>query len=42
VRPAVARPLIDEIKDGTLLYAWHPSLAAPVNAVLVPDRDADQ
>jgi hypothetical protein len=26
VRSAVARELIDEIKDRTLLYAWHPSL----------------
>jgi hypothetical protein len=26
VRPAVARPLIDEIKQRTLLFAWHPSL----------------
>ena len=23
LRPAIARPLIDEIKDGTVLYAWH-------------------
>ncbi|HKQ62912.1 MAG TPA: murein L,D-transpeptidase catalytic domain family protein [Candidatus Polarisedimenticolaceae bacterium] len=29
LRPTVARPLIDEIKSGTLLYAYHPSLAAP-------------
>jgi L,D-transpeptidase catalytic domain len=27
VRPAVARELIDEIKDGSVLYVWHPSLA---------------
>ena len=24
LRPAIARPLIDEIKGGTVLYAWHP------------------
>lgn len=28
LRPAIARSLIDEIKDGSVLYAWHPSLAA--------------
>jgi hypothetical protein len=28
VRPAIARELIDDIKDGSVLYAWHPSLAA--------------
>ena len=27
VRPAIARELIDEIKDGSVLYAWHPSIA---------------
>jgi hypothetical protein len=27
VRPAIARQLIDEIKDGSVLYAWHPSIA---------------
>jgi hypothetical protein len=26
VRSAIARTLIDEVKDRTLLYAWHPSL----------------
>jgi len=26
VRPAIARKLIDEVKDHTLLYAWHPSM----------------
>lgn len=26
VRPAIARTLIDEVKDRTLLYAWHPSM----------------
>ena len=26
VRPEIARPLIDEVKDRTLLYAWHPSI----------------
>ncbi len=42
VRPAIARTLIDEVKDHTLLYAWHPSMdkaaasagAAPTIAVL--------
>jgi hypothetical protein len=28
VRPAIARELIDDIKDGSVLYAWHPSIAA--------------
>jgi len=28
VRPAIARTLIDEVKDRTLLYAWHPSIAS--------------
>ena len=35
VRPAIARTLIDQVKDGTLLYAWHPSMnkpAAPAGA----------
>lgn len=27
IRPAIARQLIDEIKDGSVLYAWHPSIA---------------
>ena len=27
LRPAIARTLIDEVKDRTLLYAWHPSMA---------------
>jgi len=26
VRPAIARPLIEVIKNRTLLYAWHPSI----------------
>lgn len=26
LRPAIARTLIDEVKDRTLLYAWHPSM----------------
>jgi hypothetical protein len=26
VRPEIARTLIDEVKDHTLLYAWHPSV----------------
>jgi hypothetical protein len=29
VRPAIARTLIDHVKDGTLLYAWHPSMSKP-------------
>lgn len=29
LRPAIARTLIDEVKDHTLLYAYHPSLDAP-------------
>ena len=46
VRPEIARTLIDEVKDRTLLYAWHPSMdkaaasagATPmVAALLVPD-----
>jgi hypothetical protein len=28
LRPAIARTLIDVIKDRTLLYAWHPSMGA--------------
>ena len=27
IRPAIARELIDEIKDGSVLYVWHPSIA---------------
>ena len=27
IRPAIARRLIDEIRDGSVLYAWHPSIA---------------
>jgi hypothetical protein len=42
VRPEIARALIDEVKDRTLLYAWHPSIdkveasagAAPTVAAL--------
>jgi hypothetical protein len=26
VRPAIAHELIDELKDGSVIYAWHPSL----------------
>jgi hypothetical protein len=36
LRPAVARPLIDTIKDGSLLYAWHPSINEG------PDQDHGQ
>jgi L,D-transpeptidase-like protein len=28
VRVEVARELIDEIKDGSVIYAWHPSLSS--------------
>jgi hypothetical protein len=34
VRPAIARTLIDTIKDGSVLYAWHPSIA-PAGALLL-------
>jgi hypothetical protein len=27
VSPSIAHTLIDRVKDGTVLYAWHPSLA---------------
>jgi hypothetical protein len=27
VRPAIAEELIDRIKDGSVLFAWHPSLS---------------
>jgi len=27
VRTAIARALIHELKDGTVIYAWHPSIA---------------
>jgi len=33
VRPEIARPLIDQIKDSTLLYAWNPSLQPPEPAM---------
>jgi len=33
IRPEIARSLIDEIRDGTLLYAWHPSLGQAEPAV---------
>ncbi|HEV8200087.1 MAG TPA: murein L,D-transpeptidase catalytic domain family protein [Candidatus Polarisedimenticolia bacterium] len=29
VSPSIAHALIDRVKEGTLLYAWHPSLAPP-------------
>jgi len=33
IRPAIARTLIDEVKDRTVLYAWHPSMdKAPASA----------
>ena len=31
VRTEIAQDLIDHLKDGTLLYAWHPSLKPPQN-----------
>jgi hypothetical protein len=37
VRPEIARALIDEVKDRTLLYAWHPSIdKAAVSAGAAP------
>jgi hypothetical protein len=41
VRSAIARPLIDELKDRTLVYAWHPSMdgaAPPAPATLIATR----
>jgi hypothetical protein len=42
VRTAIARPLIDELKDRTLVYAWHPSMmdgaAPPAPATLIATR----
>ena len=32
VRLEIARELIDEIKDGSVVYAWHPSLSATVES----------
>jgi hypothetical protein len=32
VRTAIARALIHEVKDRTLVYAWHPSIAEPAGA----------
>ncbi|HYV20571.1 MAG TPA: murein L,D-transpeptidase catalytic domain family protein [Verrucomicrobiae bacterium] len=29
VSPSIAHALIDRVKEGTLLYAWHPSLPPP-------------
>jgi hypothetical protein len=34
VRPAIARALIDELKDRTLLYAWHPSMDEAVPSTI--------
>ena len=31
IRPAIAHALIDEIKDGSVLYAWHPSIAGALS-----------
>ena len=31
VRPAIAHELIDQIKDGSVFFAWHPSLASLAN-----------
>jgi hypothetical protein len=37
VRPEIVRALIDEVKDHTLLYAWHPSMdKTTVSAAVVP------
>ena len=30
VRPAITRKLIHELRNRTLLYAWHPSIARPL------------
>jgi hypothetical protein len=32
VRPAIARTLIDTIKEGSVLFAWHPSIGAYASA----------
>ena len=34
LRPAIARPLIDHLGEGSLLYAWHPSLEPSQTAAL--------
>jgi len=31
IRPEIARAVIDEIKDGSVLFAWHPSIAISAN-----------
>ncbi len=38
LRLAIARALIDEIKGGTLLYAWHPS----IDQALASRREAER
>jgi hypothetical protein len=44
IRPAIARTLIEAVKDKTLLYAWHPSMrsgqaqSARTNATFVATR----
>jgi hypothetical protein len=42
VRPAIARSLIDAVKDRTLLYAWYPSMpqTEPAGAAAPPSTIA--
>ncbi len=51
VRQAIARTLINEVKDRTLLYAWHPSMesapastgiAPPIAGLSAPDLRSDR
>lgn len=45
LRPAIARSLIDQVKDRTLLYAWHPSMVKAGSPNLGPSsyrRPLDQ
>jgi hypothetical protein len=39
VRLEIARALIDQVKDQTLLYAWHPSLGSPGAPHPIPSPD---
>lgn len=41
VRPAIARALIDQVKDRTLLYAWHPLLLKPATPAVVAPALSD-
>ena len=38
VRPAIARSLIDQLQDRTLLYAWHPSMEETAHATFLATR----